>query len=423
MTTTTIRQPISGEQLLAALPDPAAVLLIGISGSGKSTLAARLWEPGQILSLDAMRAKVSGDPNDQDATADAIWELERALHTRLARGETTVIDATSLTVDHRALLLQHPMRFGIAVHAVVVDTPFDVAAARNAARPGPAAGARWGRRVPDDVLADQARLLAAQPPALFEGFAAIHTVLGHRAAEPSLLAPIASGQITGTVTVSGIAADLTLRTTNQDNPYATFALADAVTGLRVVVPPLVYRRHGEAIELIGLHDHWADDDCCPGLTVTVTGRAGRAGPLPVLHATALTVDELSPQRAAEQAVHPLVDGDPADGYSELLWRAAEWLRFCPRDPRLLQEAESVQDLRLIAAMFRTADSLADLLILCSEQMDTVGVKEAHDKKSGLLHLEADDGEDTEVPAWSCAVEIARDVLNRDVLNEAEEAVR
>jgi len=44
------------------LPSDALVVLVGVAGSGKSTLAERLFAADQILSSDAFRAEVAGDP-------------------------------------------------------------------------------------------------------------------------------------------------------------------------------------------------------------------------------------------------------------------------------------------------------------------------------------------------------------------------
>jgi hypothetical protein len=133
-----------------ALPaGPCLVLLVGAAGSGKSTLARQICPAGGlVLSLDALRGTVSGDPCDQDATGDAAAVLRLLTRMRLRR---------------RAA--------GVPCVAVAVVTPLPVCLARNEARPGPAGGARWGRRVPEPtVRAQHAQVMASLPLLRGEGF-------------------------------------------------------------------------------------------------------------------------------------------------------------------------------------------------------------------------------------------------------------
>jgi protein phosphatase len=117
-----------------ALPDPALVLLVGAAGSGKSTLAARLFAPDEILSSDALRAAIAGDPRDQRATGAAFRALGRALERRLAAGRLTVVDATNARAADRRPWLAAARRHDVPVVAIVLDLPPAVIRAQNASR-------------------------------------------------------------------------------------------------------------------------------------------------------------------------------------------------------------------------------------------------------------------------------------------------
>ena len=116
------------------LPDPSLVVLIGAAGSGKSTLAARLFPPHEVLSSDAMRAVVSGNEADQRATGTAFRILHQTLERRLARGETTVVDATNTRAEDRRPLIQRARTAGTPTVALVLDLPPETILAQNAGR-------------------------------------------------------------------------------------------------------------------------------------------------------------------------------------------------------------------------------------------------------------------------------------------------
>jgi protein phosphatase len=116
------------------VPDPALVVLVGPAGSGKSTLAARLFPPGEIVSSDALRAAIAGDERDQAATRPAFATLHRMLARRLASGQLTVVDATSVEGHARKALLRRARAAGVPSVAIVLDLPPRVVLARAAQR-------------------------------------------------------------------------------------------------------------------------------------------------------------------------------------------------------------------------------------------------------------------------------------------------
>jgi predicted kinase len=164
-----------GEAIAAG---PCLIMLIGPAGSGKSTLARdAAGDSGQVLSLDALRAAVSGDECDQSATGEAVKRLHRLADYRLGNGLPTVIDATNVDDFAREPLLAIADRHGVPAVAVILATSLQECLARNATRPGPPPGARWGRRVPEHVVRSQhhARLLVSAPSLAAEGFTRVIT--------------------------------------------------------------------------------------------------------------------------------------------------------------------------------------------------------------------------------------------------------
>jgi protein phosphatase len=152
------------------IPPDALVLLIGPAGAGKSTWAAGTFAAGAILSSDDLRARVAGDPADQAATGPAFRLLHAMATDRLRQGLLTVVDATNLLRTSRRSLSSIARRFDRPVVAVVFDVPLELCLERNARRPG--------RRVPDEVVRHQHRLLGRAMVAVGEeGYASVHRLV------------------------------------------------------------------------------------------------------------------------------------------------------------------------------------------------------------------------------------------------------
>ena len=158
------------------IPVPALVVLIGAAGSGKSTLAARLFEPGDILSSDALRETLSGDPADQRSTRTVFGIVHREVTRRLGAGRLVVVDATNVERSARLSLVRLARAAGAPSIAIVLALPAAEVHARNAGRPG--------RVVPTDIVdrhLERLRRLGSDPAAvrsilLAEGFASAHVV-------------------------------------------------------------------------------------------------------------------------------------------------------------------------------------------------------------------------------------------------------
>jgi protein phosphatase len=156
------------ETAAISIPDPSLVVLIGAAGSGKSTFAARHFADQEILSSDAFREQIAGDPADQRATGAAFAALHRSLARRLVGGRLTVVDATNVQSRARRPLLGLAAGAGLPAIAIVLDLPASLVLARNAARSArvvPEAAVR--RQLADLRLTLRSGVLAS------EGFASV----------------------------------------------------------------------------------------------------------------------------------------------------------------------------------------------------------------------------------------------------------
>lgn len=166
-----------GEVRKALAHGRCLVMLLGAPRSGKSTLARQVADPHQVLSTDGLRKAVSDNGNDQDATGEAIAVLHLLADARLRRGLSTLIDATNAEASARAPLLAMARRYRVPAIAVVMATPLQECLARNATRPGPPPGSRWGQRVPDDFVRRTYDQIQEVLPALTsEGFTGVVVV-------------------------------------------------------------------------------------------------------------------------------------------------------------------------------------------------------------------------------------------------------
>lgn len=128
------------------IPDPSLVVLVGAAGAGKTTFATRHFDPAEVLSSDAYRARIAGDEADQRATRAAFDQLHRALERRLADGRLTVVDATNVERPARRALLARAAAAGLPAVAIVLDLPPATVLARNAGRSGRIVDERVVRR-------------------------------------------------------------------------------------------------------------------------------------------------------------------------------------------------------------------------------------------------------------------------------------
>lgn len=151
------------------IPELCLVVLIGVSGSGKSTFAAQKFSPFEAVSSDFCRALVSGDENDQSASADAFDVLHHLVGVRLRRGLLTVVDATNVSKDARANLIRVAREHDVLPVAIVLDVDPATAISRNESR----ADRQFG---PGPVRRQEAQLRKSLRGLQREGFRVVHTL-------------------------------------------------------------------------------------------------------------------------------------------------------------------------------------------------------------------------------------------------------
>ncbi|MBE7699065.1 polynucleotide kinase-phosphatase [Oerskovia sp. Sa1BUA8] len=165
-------QHVTGaEPRVLSVPELSLVVLVGVSGSGKSTFARERFRPFEAVSSDFCRGLVSGDVNDQSATAAAFEVLETIVSKRLEAGRLTVVDATNVQPAARRNLVALARAHDVLPVAIVLDVPESVAIERNRSRPD--------RDVGDHVVGRQRQALRASLKSLNrEGFRKVHVLRG-----------------------------------------------------------------------------------------------------------------------------------------------------------------------------------------------------------------------------------------------------
>ncbi|MFD6090531.1 polynucleotide kinase-phosphatase [Oerskovia sp. NPDC060338] len=153
------------------VPELSLVVLVGVSGSGKSTFARERFGPFEAVSSDFCRGLVSGDVNDQSATAAAFEVLGTIVSKRLEAGHLTVVDATNVQSAARKNLVALARAHDVLPVAIVLDVPETVAIERNRSRPD--------RDFGDHVVKRQRQALRSSLKSLNrEGFRKVHVLRG-----------------------------------------------------------------------------------------------------------------------------------------------------------------------------------------------------------------------------------------------------
>lgn len=119
--------------------------MCGIPGCGKSTVADELKHEHNavVVNPDEIRRMLTGDPSNQDRNAEVFEHAHRMTRSNLAQDNNVIFDATNVTPEARAALLDHAQATGSGAHLHLFNTELPVAKQRNLGR---------DRIVSDDVL-------------------------------------------------------------------------------------------------------------------------------------------------------------------------------------------------------------------------------------------------------------------------------
>lgn len=116
-------------------------LLVGIPGSGKSTWVKEQMKtnPGAWCSRDNVRFSMVGEDEDYFARENEVFEawifsIQAAIRNNSI--ENVYIDATHLNEKSRNKVLNRLNLEGVALNAVVFNTPLEICLERNAQRTG-----------------------------------------------------------------------------------------------------------------------------------------------------------------------------------------------------------------------------------------------------------------------------------------------
>ena len=110
------------------------IIPVGIAGSGKSTYIRQNYPEFQRICMDEIRGRFSLDPADKQQTVLARDYCMPLLEEALAKGESVVWDATSLTEKIRKGLIDAAQKVGAKTVIVFFSTPLEVILKRNSSR-------------------------------------------------------------------------------------------------------------------------------------------------------------------------------------------------------------------------------------------------------------------------------------------------
>ena len=140
---------------------PKMILMCGLSGSGKSTISKELSLKynAVILSTDAIRKEIHGNPECQDNPEKVFGILRYRIRKNLKNDRNIIVDATNLTVKDRRSIIHYASNYEKTLICYVANKPYEQCLIDNVNREHP---------VPEYVLKEQNKKFCM--PTYEEGF-------------------------------------------------------------------------------------------------------------------------------------------------------------------------------------------------------------------------------------------------------------
>lgn len=157
-------------------------LLIGVPGSGKSTFALTLQQHlpnSEVISTDAIRQDLYGDPAIQGNWSDIFTQVQRQFDQCIVQGKTIIYDATNAKREWRSSIFQ---AFPAAWVGWLINTPIETCLEWNQKR---------DRQVPEAVIQNLYQALQTFPPEPAEGMVIVEAI------DPSQYTNSPSGAVAG----------------------------------------------------------------------------------------------------------------------------------------------------------------------------------------------------------------------------------
>ena len=107
------------------IPLHCLVLMVGPAAAGKTTLANDAFPSHEIVSLDAIRAELTGDFRRQDYNHIVLEQARSRAAAKLALGERAVIDAANLLPRERLEFGRLAAAHGVPLYYLVVNRPLE----------------------------------------------------------------------------------------------------------------------------------------------------------------------------------------------------------------------------------------------------------------------------------------------------------